>query len=408
MARQTGVNWSTVGDEALNADLVNQIANDIRGWDAIDDHRTGTSGDRRTSDWLASRVHDAGLSPRRDDFELSRWVLERCEIEVGQSTVEGIPLFDGGTTGPEGTVGTLEVLRNGTGGHETGFGPRIGVGELGHHASGGANRVFAEARATAAHAGLVAVAKMDDGVPGLALQNADRFAAPFGPPALQVATEHEAWLLAAAKRREPARLTAHVTLETAFGSNIYCRAQGLDSTLAPLVVMTPKSAWWVCTAERGGGIAVWLALLRDFVVRRPNRDVVFIATSGHELGHLGLEHYLATDPVEGARAWIHLGANFGAVGSQTRIQAADADLLDLARTSMKAAGLPPPTVTPLGQRPVGEARNVHDLGEPYVSFLGTNAWFHHPDDRWPATTDLDKIRRMAEAILAIARRMDRE
>ena len=79
--------------------LSTDIAADIKGWDAIDDHRTGTAGDRRTSDWLVRRLRSAGLEPRRDDFELSRWVLERCEVEVDGTVVEGVPLFDGGDDG---------------------------------------------------------------------------------------------------------------------------------------------------------------------------------------------------------------------------------------------------------------------------------------------------------------------
>ena len=40
-----------------------QIASDIRGWDAIRDHRTGTEGDAATATWLASLVGAAGVEP---------------------------------------------------------------------------------------------------------------------------------------------------------------------------------------------------------------------------------------------------------------------------------------------------------------------------------------------------------
>ena len=178
---------------------------------------------------------------------------------------------------------------------------------------------------------------------------------------------------------------------------------GHDPALPPLTVVTPKSAWWVCTAERGGGIAVWLVLLRHFAANRPARDVVFIATSGHELGHLGLEHFLATKDTSRSHAWIHLGANFAAVDSRIRLQASDAELMDLARGTLSAHGVTVSATTPLGQRPGGEARNVYDLGERFVSLLGSNRWFHHPDDRWPTTVDLDTTERVARAVLTIAR-----
>ena len=377
------------------SEVAGDIAADIEGWDAIDDHRTGTAGDRRTGDWLAQRVKSVGLEPRRDDFELSRWVLGRCELEISGTVVEGVPLFDGGTTGPEGVVGGLGLLGERRGNAS------IGVGAFGNAASDAA-RALAASRRTNDYRAIVAVSRMDDRVTGLALQNADRFNDPFGPPVLQLATEHEAWLREASAVGASAHLTAHVTRESATGSNVFCRVPGRDAGLAPLTVVTPKSAWWVCTAERGGGIAVWLALLRHFAANRPARDVVFIATSGHELGHLGLDHFLATNDAPPSHGWIHLGANFAAVDSRIRLQASDAELMNMAHGTLSAHGVTVSTRTLLGERPVGEARNIHDLGERYVSLLGSNRWFHHPDDRWPTTVDLDNTGRIARAALAIA------
>jgi len=389
----------------MDAEIDSQVAADIRGWDAIEDHRTGTDGDRQTSDWLADHVRAAGCSPHREDFQLSRWVLGDCRVEVGAKVAQGVPLFDGGTMDAGGIAGRLALLGDRQDRSEPSDAPLIGLGAIGHDAGADATRAFAQARADASHTALVAVAKMNTNVPGLALQNADRFSTPFGPPVLQVSSECEAWLNAAASRREQARLTIDVDFETATGTNVHTRIRGRDPDLAPLIVLTPKSSWWVSTAERGGGIAVWLALLRHFAANPPNRDVVFLATSGHELGHLGLEHHLATNPGYGARAWIHLGANFAAVGSRVRVQAADAELLDLILATLAEHGVRAPTVTPLGQRPGGEARNVHDLNERYVSFLGSNAWFHHPADRWPTTVDIEQTSRVARTVLAIAKRL---
>lgn len=375
-------------------DLTNDIAADIEGWDAIDDHRTGTAGDRQTSDWLAACVRGTGLEPRRDDFELSRWVLERCTVDIDGILVEGVPLFDGGTTDSEGIVGDLGPLGENRGD------ATIGVGAFGN-AAGKANGLLAAARRSNHYGAIVAVSKMDTRVTGLALQNADRFNDPFGPPVLQVASDHGTWLDAAAVRRATARFTVHVTRETATGSNVFCRVPGHDPSLPPLTVVTPKSAWWVCTAERGGGIAAWLALLRHFAAREPARDIVFIATSGHELGHLGLEHYLAR-ATGGSHGWIHLGANLAAVDSRIRLQASDAELMESAKSTLSTHGVTVSTTTPLGERPGGEARNIYDRGERYVSLLGSNRWFHHPDDRWPATVDLGRTERVARAVLAIA------
>ena len=377
-------------------ELQDQIVADIRGWDAIEDHRTGTEGDAATSAWLAGLARDAGAKPEVQAFAFDRWVLGNCAVAVNGRGADGVPLFDGGMTGPAGVQGTLATLADGEAG--------IGVGQIGNAAPPGANERFARARAAGNCPALVAVAAMDSDVPGLALQNADRFVDPFGPPVLQVASQEGHWLLSAAARGESAMVVVDVALESATASNVVASIAGRDATLAPVVVMTPKSAWWTCTAERGGGIVVWLALLRHFAANQPRRTVIFTANTGHELGHTGLDHFLEESPAlaKAAHVWIHLGANFVAKDSERRLQTSDAGLQALAEQSMAAHDVRPQTIRSPGERPFGEARNIYDGGGRYLSWLGSNRWFHHPTDRWPDTIDLDSANRMTQAMLEIA------
>ena len=48
-------------------------------------------------------------------------------------------------------------------------------------------------------------------------------------------------------------------------------------------------------------------------------------------------------------------------------------------------------IMPVGNRPLGEARNIYDGGGQYISLLGGNPLFHHPDDRWPDAIDIPKL-----------------
>ena len=372
-------------------DLHKTLSADIQAWDRIGVHRTGTAGDRRTAEWLASSCQQAAVPARLTKFGLRRWAPQECLVRVGAEVARGVPLFDGEVTGPEGVVAPLARLPAPA--------EAVGVGVI-----DGGDGAVAAARFGGGHPALVAVTKFDARVPGLALQNADRFGRFFGPPVLQVGSEHEAWLLAAADAGKTAQVVVDVVLEKAVGVNVLARVAGRDASLPPLVVVTPKSSWWTSTAERGGGIALWLALLRRFAAAAPPRDVLFLATSGHELGHLGLEHFLAGNMAlaTAAWAWIHLGANFAARGSRRRLQASDATLLALASAELERAGAPPADITPVGQRPGGEARDIHDLGGRFVSFLGTNRWFHHVDDLWPDTVDVEQTNRVGQALFAIA------
>lgn len=372
-------------------DLAQRIAADIRAWDGIGEHRTGTAGDHQTAAWLLDCFRQAGVGARRSAFALRRWQPRQCAVTVDERTVTGVPLFDGGTTGGQAVSARLATLPCDD--------ACVGVGVIGE----GENAV-APARRRGKHPALVAITKTNARVPGLALRNADRFTTPFGPPVLQVGSTCEAWLRAAAARGKAAQVIVDVDLEPAEGVNVQARIEGRDPSLPPLLVITPKSSWWTSTAERGGGIALMLALAHRWVAEQPRRGVVFVATSGHELGHLGLEHFLRgnTELAAGAHAWIHLGANFAAAGSRLRLQASDDALFALARQALAEAGRPPADTTPVGERPGGEARNIHDLGGRYVSFLGTNAWFHHADDRWPETVDVGQTACVAQGLFAIA------
>ena len=377
----------------MDARLIDQVAADIRGWERSAGHRTGTPGDLRTAEWLADALRDAGLSPALRRFGLRRWSLRRADVRAGERAAGGIPLFDGGTTGPDGVVGRLAALPGGG----------IGLACLGA-AAGEDNQRIAAARAADAHPALVTVAKMNATLPGLALRNADRFNAPFGPPVLQVDGACEPWLRELAAAGRNVRVTIDVAKEAAHGVNVEAVVRGAEATLAPLAVLTPKSAWWQSTAERGGGIAAWLALARRFAAAPPRRDVIFLATSGHELGHLGLAHGLAGNARLGreSHAWFHLGANFAAWDSRLRLQASDADMLALARRALAAAGESVAAVHPVGERPNGEARDLHDAGARYVSFLGDNPLFHHPADAWPHAVDVLKAARATQAALDLA------
>ena len=371
-----------------------RIEADIQGWDSIHDHRTGTEGDQATAEWLAEAVRGAGGEPCLEAFPFERRVLHECSVTSNGQRAEGVPLFDGGLTDASGVAARLSPLED--------EGDHIGVTSFSSSGADPASRRLAKARRGEA-SGIVAHSGTETTVPGLALLNAPSYGRPFGPPVLQVATEHGAWLEEAAREGAPARLVAHATVEATTVHNVATTVPGSNESLKPLVVLTPRSAWWTCTAERGGGITAWLECLRRFASDPAARTVIFVATTGHELGHVGLAHHMRAHPSLGAdaHAWIHLGANFAATDARTRYQASP-EFLRLGLDALEAEDVPPDSVTPTGTPPVGEAHNVFDAGGRYVSLLGAQRWFHHPDDRWPDTIDLARTERLCRAVLRIA------
>ena len=374
-----------------------RIARIFEAYDGQGIHRTASDGDARSARWLADEVRAAGVEPVLAPVPLDRLEPVEVRIEVGERSLEGIPLYDCGYTDADGVVGALGPL---------GSSAPIGIGPLGSGAERPQAQAFQEARRAHAHRALVGLC---DGPrfgmpPGPTLLNAERFDAPFGPPAIQVG-EAPRWLLDAVEAGASGRVIAHVHHTRTEAHNVEARVRGQSADLPPLVVMTPRSGWWRCASERGGGLACWLEILRAVTGNSPpQRDVLFVATTGHELGHLGLRRFLSghSDLVKGARAWIHLGANFAAANaSRVLFQASDAELAALGRAALERAGAAPDAELPIGTRPFGEARDVFDGGGRVLSLLGGNGRFHHPDDRWPDAVDLDRAARIASAFREI-------
>lgn len=379
-------------------DVRARVARIVREYDSQGDHRTGSPVDAESGRWLANRVDDAGIVPEIEWMGFSRIDIQAAYVEVGDRRAEGVPLFDGGFTDAAGVTGVMGSL-DGDG--------AIGLGHVGPRAG---TAFHSYRRATAHRAAVTVTGGPANGVPeGLALLNAPDFKEPFGPPVLQVASRHRAWLDAAAAAGATARVVAHVTRRPEEVFNVTATLRGTEPSQAPLFVMTPRSGWWTCASERGGGIAVWLEMIRGMAAApTPRRTTVFLASTGHELGHYGLEEFLRTRSrlVRGAAAWIHLGANFGAaIGGAPLLQASSPELQERAMEALGRAGEAPARRRPVGEPPGGEARHIHAGRGTYLSIVGENGLFHHPWDRWPDAVDVDRIARYARAFTDVALRL---
>jgi hypothetical protein len=128
------------------------------------------------------------------------------------------------------------------------------------------------------------------------------------------------------------------------------------------------------------------------------RTVRFVASSGHELGHLGLHDYLHRNPTLGhdAYAWVHYGANIGASTGDVGMTPSDDRLRDAALHALAPHGLEKIRQAQAAQVG-GEAATIRDAGGRFISFIGANAWFHNPGDLWPDAIDIQAVARFARA-----------
>ena len=344
-----------------------------------------------------TQVRDAGLEPAREMFDLSRVVPIAGEVRASRRQVTGLPLFDAAFTDAEGIRGRFGAL---------GSDAEIGLAEAAPNTSGAG--ALGEARRQNRHRAIVLITK--GGHPGLCPNNADSFLHPFGPPVLQISSEEKPWLDDLARAGGEAKVVAQVKRSPAEAFNVTASITGTDKSLPPLVVMTPRSGWWTCASERGGGIACWLEVMRAMRGSKPARDVLFVASSGHELGQRGIEVFAERRPtlIKQSRAWIHFGANIGAAQDPgTNIQSSDDEMDALMVQHFTAAGLKIDRRVPHGTVPGGEAGVVHRGGGRYMSVIGRSALFHNPADRGPEAVDVEMISRFVSGFVDIANELAR-
>jgi hypothetical protein len=104
---------------------------------------------------------------------------------------------------------------------------------------------------------------------------------------------------------------------------------------------------------------------------------------------------------------VHYGANLGAVGGRLSLVSPADDLRELAIAELAGAGQPPDTVAPKHLVPSGETRDIHRAGGRYLTLVGSNPFFHLPQDRWPHAVDAAAVARIAAAMARLSLRLTR-
>ncbi|WP_439597936.1 hypothetical protein [Falsiroseomonas sp.] len=361
-------------------------------YDAFGERRAGSAGDRASARWLRDLAEQAGASAILLPTPFARLTPGPARLETAAGVLEGLPLFDGGLTGPEGLAGRLGPI---------GSASEIGVAEMHPGAASLPGAPFALARAQSRHHGLViALRTRQDGLAPLNAHDQDR---PFGPPVLQLAGHDAARLLALAAAGAPGRLVVQGARTPDVSDSV--RA-ALPGGAPPLVLLTPRTSWWTSTAERAGGILAWLAALRALAGAKRARGVVALASCGHELGHFGARAAFAQEPelARDSHLVIHLGANLGAAeDARLTVRSNVEGLAPAMAARLAAAGYPAAAIAAeTGGKANGEAHEIEQRGGHYLSLIGSNPWFHAPEDRWPHSIDVPHAEAIARAVMALA------
>jgi hypothetical protein len=181
-------------------------------------HRTATSVDRASANWLREEARQAGLKASLESFPVHRVDPLSAAVMVGNRRIDGIPLFDAAFTNKHGIRGRLGSLESDA---------EIGLAEVIPNAAGAGP--VGDARRENRHRAIVCVTR--GGAAGLCPSNADSFLQPFGPPVLQVGSEHASWLQEQAQQGVDVQVLAHVRRTPAEAFNVTAKVTGADPAL---------------------------------------------------------------------------------------------------------------------------------------------------------------------------------
>ena len=370
-----------------------RISSIIQEYDSQGYHRTGTITDHISANWLVDKINSIGLSATKETFPLHRVNPITSHIKVNNSIIDGLPMFDCQYTDESGIKGTIGLY---------GDNVDIAVFEM-NHGNIDYSEDLLDARQSGKYKAVIVLTIGE--TPGLMAINTPDFGQNFGVPVLQVSSESKEQIEQVIYSRKSVQMIVHANFEQSESYNIVTEIKGLNNNLKPIVVMTPRSGWWNCASERGGGVACWLEVMQHIISNKVARDVIFVATSAHELGAYGIQSFLNKRPnfIKKVSNWIHFGANIGAaITPGTRFCSSNTQLREITTNALIQEKIIDATAIDLGVILGRESAFVANLGAKVIVLQGTNALFHLQKDRWPISVDVKKIAKLSKSFNQIA------
>ena len=374
---------------------------DVQRYDSFGPHRYGSPGAERALAWIAEELERAGLKVSSQRFSLARqYDFDAATLRVDSETRPVMPQW--WIPEQQATFALTAPIAASDSGPAVGSFVRLALPfDRGAYLTPQHVATLGSAFARRPAAVLLTI---DHPSGEIFTYNVDQKTEPWSVPVILVAPKDRPLLDAAQQSGRPVSVSVQGAWRRDVpGRNVVAR---LDRGLSQgkggrwLAISTPVTSWFTSTCERGPGIAGFLAMARLAATRWPDVDLVFVATSGHEVGHGGMEHFLhdgAPRP-DATLAWAHFGASLACFGWRrdgerwvTDRQVDTRQRLLLSSQAMEAAvtrRFKDVVATPfIGARAgVGELRDVLAAGYPrFFGMAGSHTFFHTPADS-PATT----------------------
>ncbi|HZX84855.1 MAG TPA: hypothetical protein VFF19_14900, partial [Reyranella sp.] len=285
---------------------------DVQRYDGFGSHRYGSPGAERALAWIAEELERAGLSVSSQPFSLPRqYEFETATLAVDSEVRPIMPHW--WIPEHQATFALAAPIAASDSGPALDAFVRLTL-PFDRGAYLAAHHVTALESAFARRPAAVLLT-IDHPSGEIFTYNVDQKTRPWPVPVILVAPKDRSLLDLAQQSGRPVSVSVRGAWRRDVpGRNVVGR---LDRGLSKgkggrwLAISTPVTSWFTSSCERGPGIAGFLAMARLAATRWPDVDLVFVATSGHEVGHGGMEHFLqdgAPRP-DATLAWAHFGAS---------------------------------------------------------------------------------------------------
>lgn len=382
---------------------------DVISYYNIGEHRAGTEADLQTSDWIARELRTAGVPSTFQRFTFPQFFPSEVGIVAGGNPVRAFPLWRPKATGPIPINSQLVAFdpQNNARAVEG----RIALVRFRSDVLSALSREQIELVTAAAKARAAAIVAMTESQTGeIVALNVTPAVERWPVPVVLVGARDDHLLDAAVKKKMPVSLLLNGKDEPrAEARNVIGRISRGEKLI---VVSTPQSGWFRCAAERGPGVALFLGLARWAAKLQSGPGYLFVSTSGHELGGLGIQAFLNEFALrrEQVLCWLHLGAGIAAfaweetASGPRRLREADSR-----RSLMASPELLPqlsesfagqPGLTPTAGRSVGELEFIFKAGYRAFGIAAAHRFHHTPADS-PEMTGPELLEPVATALVKV-------
>ena len=398
--------WAALGQ---HADLSGaRLFADVERYVAMGEHRTATPANWEASRWLAARLRRAGWNASLPTYPFQLFDLTQRRLTVDGRDVTGFPLWRPAVTPSRGIAGPLTIADPT---ESTPLHGKVALVEFPAPIVGRDSRHAAIIRAAADRGALAVVGWQPRRGENFLTWNVEtpHHMRPWPLPVMTVARRDLPALREAAARGATAQVLVRGRVRQTRAPNVLATLGGGGPAI---VVSTPLSGWLRNGGERGPGVALWMALAEAVARRRPSVRYIFTAHSGHEIGHLGQDHFLETVRPEprSTRAWLHLGSGI-ATRREPRAGRTESAGLQNAVASPELNRLIGPIFERLTgaevrtEDPGGELADIMAAGFPSFGIFGGNAFTHAADDGADQTSP-ERLQTVAIALDAALQRLE--